>query len=191
MCYLTGVTDRPAKRPTYWILLVPLLLGMGTCGGSLYATNAKVKAMPRMKVPGEATLELSKGSHTGFLEENSIVDGESISGVPSVTCSAKTAAGDKLALGSPSASTSYSFGSFSGESAMTLDVPEDGAYTITCTGSGSGALAFGSGIGWLIVIAVVGGLLGVVIAGILWWRVRKKRKAFDAAPPVPTATALS
>lgn len=168
-----------ARKPTYWILLLPLVLGAGTCGGSLFVMSSKIKDMPRVKVPGQGTVTLSKGDHVGFLESKTVIDGEAIAGVPSVNCTLSDATtGAQIAVEPAGVNTSYGVGSYAGESVLEVTIPKTGDYLVACQGSGAGALAFGQGLAWLIIMAVVAGLLGVAVAGFLWWRIRRKRKAF-------------
>ena len=41
----------PTKKPSYWFVLVPILLGATTCGGSLFVMANKIEGMTRVPVP--------------------------------------------------------------------------------------------------------------------------------------------
>lgn len=180
--------EPPRKKPSYWIVLLPIVLGAATCGGSLAMMAKKVEGMTRVAVPGEHRVQLDAGSYIGFLEAQSEVDGQVIAGNVSVRCGMADASGTPLKLERPSTETTYSFGGFAGKSMLEVTIPSAGEYLVACQGEGSGALAFGSGVGSLIVLAVAAGFGGVVLAFIVLWRVRKKRKAIDAEQKViPTA----
>jgi hypothetical protein len=173
--------DPVSKEPLYWVLLLPVLLGFGTCAGSLVSLSGKIKDMPRLKVPGEAVLQLETGEYIGYLESQSVVAGEVTFGNPSVNCAIASLAGSKeVSIKAPSASTSYTFGGYSGQSVMVVSIPKSGDYSVNCSGSGLGALAFGQRIGTMIVVAVAAGLGGFVVTLMLFFRIRKRRRNFVA-----------
>ena len=148
----------------------------------MFSLSGKIQEMPRLNVPGEAVVQFGAGEHIGFLETQSVVDGEVVFGNPSVNCTIASLDGSgDVSISPPGASTSYSFGAYSGNSVMVVSTPKAGEYRVDCRGSGSGALAFGQGIGMLIVVAVVGGVLGLLVAMVLFFRIRKRRRAFAAS----------
>ncbi|HTJ42393.1 MAG TPA: hypothetical protein VL463_09885 [Kofleriaceae bacterium] len=163
----------------YAIAFVPVLVGMAIGGAMIWRVYSQVTGMQRLVVPGERDVILEAGSHVGFLESKSVVDGtEYANATFSGRCTlAEAGSNAPVELGKPTGTTSYSFGSYAGTSAFSFTAPHDGTYHLACSGDGPPAvLAIGDGIGLSIVIGAIGGLAGVIVAIVMALRIRKRRK---------------
>ena len=173
-----------APRPSSWfrayaIALVPILVGMLIAGGMLWRVYGQVTGMQRLVVPGERELALDAGGHVGFLESRSTVDGRDYASDRfSGRCTLTDATShEPVALGTPTGSTSDSFGSYAGTSAFSFTAPHDGWYHFACTGDGAPAvIALGDGIGAMIVIILIVGLAAMGGTIVLGLRIRAQRK---------------
>jgi hypothetical protein len=176
------VVAPPARRPwyrAYAIALVPILAGFAIAGGMMWRTYTQIRDMDRLVVPGERDLTLTAGDHVAFLEARSVVDGVAYSNDRfEGSCNLTDASSHQpVALASTSASTSYSFGSFSGQSVFGFTIPHDGTYHLACTGDARPAvIAIGGGIGMSILLAIAGALGGLIVAAVMALRIRKRRK---------------
>jgi len=137
--------------------------------------------MPRVVVPGSGDVELGAGDHVVYFEARSKVDDTTYYAPGlSLRCTI-TAAGDNavLDLSSSSASSSYSYGDFQGQSVWTLTTPSAGTYHVTCSGEGGpGVIAFGEGIvtGLLIFFGVTLALIAAIIVIVVVVRRKRKRR---------------
>ena len=84
-----------------------------------------------------------------------------------------------MALRQPSGHTTYSGFGHAGESMFELTTAHRGTYQVACTGTGSGELAFGRGIGKSIVrilIGVFGTLFAVGVTAVAVFLLRRRRR---------------
>lgn len=176
------VVAPPPRRSwfrAYAITLVPIAVGFAIAGALMWRMYGRIQDMQRLVVPGERDLTLDAGDHVGFLEARSVVDGTAyVSDRFSGSCNLSDAASHApIALDSTGARTTYSVGSYAGQSAFGFTIPHDGTYHLACVGDGPPAvIAIGDGVGLLILVAVAGGLGGFLVAGVMALRIRKRRK---------------
>ncbi|HSN29370.1 MAG TPA: hypothetical protein VLT45_23935 [Kofleriaceae bacterium] len=169
---------RETTRRGYWIALVLVVAAVAVTGVALWRTYAAVAAMPRIEARGQHTVDLPAGELVVFGEVTApTADG-------SVRCAANDAAGSPLTLSTPGSTTSYDLGRYHGRSVFELAVRASGPVTITCETDPDLVLAFGSGLGATIVIAVAALMLGMISASIVFFvtfvrRRRQKRLARD------------
>lgn len=184
------------KRPSaawYILPVVILVAGAGFGGNSFLALGRQVKDMQRVVLPADRDIDLKKGEFVVYGETKSTVDGKEYrAGKFNVKCNPDLGRG--ATMRTRSTKSSYSFGSYTGESLFTLDVPQDGTYKLTCgTSENSAVLAIGKGIGGSIVQGVLGILAGVfgaiaVFVVVLVLRISSARAAARAAAgPFPPA----
>ncbi len=169
---------RLTTRRGYWIALALAVAAAAFLGVSLWRMSVAIDAMPRIEARGQHTVDLPAGELVVF--------GEVTAPAPnaSLRCAATDAAGAPLTLSQPGATTSYDLGGHHGLSVFDLDVRASGPVTVTCETDTDLVLAFGSGLGSRIVLAVAVMMGGGIAATIVFFvtfrrRCRQKRLARD------------
>jgi len=184
------------KRPSaawYLLLLVPIALCAVLTVRWVSGMFSSIEAMPRVVVPGEGDVELSTGEHVAYIEASSVVDGVTYAAANvSVRCTLRSAdTGESVALESSSTSSSYTFGSYHGQSAYQLTIPRAGTYHLACDGDGGpAALAIGGGIfGDILffVLSLVGLILATVAIFVVIFVLRRRSQRVVAPPVLGTA----
>ena len=172
----------PARRPGaawYLLALAPIAIAGAIAAVFGLRLYSDIKDMPRVVVPGERDLTLEAGDYVGYLEGKSVVDGVSYNTASWSGNCRMTGPNGEIKLESSSTSTSYSLGSYAGQSTFVLTIPTTGAYHVACSGpEPSAVLAIGHGIGMGIVVMVVsafGGFIGAIVVLVMVRRRRKRR----------------
>lgn len=132
--------------------LIAILLVVVGFGGGLFlgigSALSDTEAMPRFFVPGDIEVELAAGDYTIYYESASVIDGVAIQNRETgsqVSCNVEGPNGPEgISFQAASVKTSYTLGSYSGESLFALSVPTDGIYYISCEKAGDeAAMAIG------------------------------------------------
>ncbi|MCE9572832.1 MAG: hypothetical protein K8W52_06720 [Deltaproteobacteria bacterium] len=166
------------RQPSYFFAALPMLLGIAAAVAFGVRLYTGVRDMERIVVPGERDLTLDAGDYVGFLESSSVVDGVSYSTRSfSGSCNLASAAGDAIRLDSPSGSTTYSFGSYAGQSSFAFTIPTSGTYHLACTGEKpSAVIAIGQGVGMGIVAILLAGFGGAVLSVVVFLLIYRRNK---------------
>ena len=160
--------------------------------------------LTQVVVPGEATLTLAQpGNYTIFHERESVVDGRvySSGSLSGLRVTLRNAAGERVPLSGPAASTRYNFGGRSGVGIFEFKITEPGRYRLSAAYEGGRTeprtvLAVGSGFVASLLATIFGALafafggviLGAIIAVVVFVKRRKARQFAMAAPTMRPPT---
>jgi hypothetical protein len=203
-------TPRPVSG--WWYLLGAGLLVLGPAVTVLIGVSrvqSRVEAMPRALMPGTLLADLEPGEYALYREENSIVEGRSVTSTPAfgLSCGVQAEAGGRMVpIVTSSTSTSYTVGSYSGRTIGSFEVVEAGGYRIDCelalpSGMPVGGfeprvvLAVGSGVTGAI-LTLVGAAFASALVGLIallvvrskrkkWKRAQEQQPPAAAPPPSP------
>lgn len=162
----------------YLLALVPVAIGVALAVVGVFRMIDEIEAMQRVVVPGEDDLELAAGDYVVYGETESQVSGTYYRNTSiALRCAITGPDGQQITLDTPTGTTKYTMGGYSGQSMFEFEAPSAGTYHLQCTGDGSPAvLAIGTGIGTGIVLIVVSALVGFIAALVVFFVVRRKRK---------------
>jgi hypothetical protein len=169
----------------YKIAIALAALGIAAAVLAFVQLNSKIKSMPRFVMPSTAAIDLPAGSSTLYLETRSVVDGTSYVVSDSLEYKCAVEPHDGVTISAASSNVSYSFGSYDGRSAFTIEATRAGKYTLTCETGAEGqhfVLASGGGVGSSIVIALLG-MLAVGAATVLAIVTFVRRRRARASSP--------
>lgn len=178
-------------RATWYLLaLVPLAIGAAMVGLGLHVLSVQVERMPRVLVPGTSTVELDVGDYNAYGELRSVVGGTAyVTNSLHLRCGLNAVDdGTAITLSVATTKTEYMIAGFHGEPMFALSIPRAGRYQLTCEGEGGPAtMAFGRGIGPLLLTLLLGAPIGFVGAIVVALVVRRRRRRARPADPVPAA----
>jgi hypothetical protein len=126
------------NRPSAWLYVLGVVLTFGGCGTScgmnLWQSQQRVQRLQRLVMPGAHELALAPGKHVLYAESRSTVDGTAyVWHGGALPCELVRLEGNQpVPLASPSASESYSFGGYEGQSMFTFEVAAAGRHRLTC-----------------------------------------------------------
>ncbi len=180
-------------RATWYLLaLMPLAFGAAMVGLGLHVLSDQVEHMPRVVVPGVGTVDLDAGDQIAYGELRSVCGGTAyITASIHLRCGLTAVdGGATVTLSTATASTAYTLGGFQGQSMFALTIPRAGRYELTCKGEGGPAtIAFGHGIGMLLLTLLLGVPLGILGAIVVALVVRRRRRRARAAGVIAALTA--
>lgn len=184
---------RMTSKNWYFVAGVLVLAGIAIAVVGFGRLVSKVEGLQRVGMPGKAEIVLPAGETTLYAEQRSIVDGKTYETAEGVEfrCGVRDPAGKEIALERPSSTVSYGFASYAGRNTFDLRVETAGTYVLLCDAPSQFAMAIGSGVGTLIVIAVVGGLVPVLLGVLTFFIVLVKRRRQKRAAHRAQATAPS
>jgi hypothetical protein len=135
------------------VAIAVFIVGIGS-------TFSNLENMPRVAMPGSATLDMPIGPSTLYFETRSTIGGKLIesSGDFELDCELESSAGHrKVALMAPSSSVSYELTGYRGRNAYDVNVDSGGTYTLRCRSDGNKpfAIAIGTGAGSGMVVAAL------------------------------------
>ena len=166
----------------YLLAVIPSAIGAAIAIGAVTGVIHHIEDMPRIVVPGSGEVELEPGDYLIYGE----TDGE-LGNIAYHTTSLQLHCrmeavpdGESIALSRPSTGVSYNFGGYAGNSMFAVTIRRAGHHRMTCDGTGGPAtLAFGTGFGARIVLAVLGFLGGIAgaIATLIAVRIVRRRAA--------------
>lgn len=200
MTFHAPVRDTRAPGRAWYVLAgLIVLLGAVAAGVFLFTRlNQMADNLTQVVVPGEATLTLTRpGSYMIFHERESVVDGRvySSSNLSGLRVTLRNAAGDRIPLSGPTASSRYNFGSRSGVGIFEFRIRQPGTYRLSASYDGGRTeprtvLAVGTGFVMGLLVTIFGGLafafggiiLAVIVALVVFVRRRKAGRAAIVAP---------
>jgi hypothetical protein len=207
----TGPTVEP--RWQYFLLaLIPFALGIGLFFFFVYFGIVGATAdLSQIVVPSTVTLTLHQpGAYTIYLEEQSIVNGQtfstSLSDVSNLICHISgPPTGEEIPLSRPQFSTTYRLQQRAGRSVLVFEAPRSGRYTLACdyispSRGPRAVLAVGTGVDKKILSTLLrsfaaiasGGLAGLVIFFVVLAKRDKYRRRIRAgAAQAPLASAIA
>lgn len=195
----------PVRRPDppsrAWYALAGAIVVLGAVAAGVFLVKRIGNLgdnLTQVVVPGEATLTLAQpGNYTIFHERESVVDGRvySSTSLSGLRVTLRNAAGERVPLSGPVASTRYNFGGRSGVGIFEFRIAAPGRYRLTAAYDGGRTeprtvLSVGSGFVASLLGTIFGGLgfafggviLGVAIAVPVFVKRRKAAQFAMAAP---------
>lgn len=166
------------RRAWYLLVLVPAAFAVGSAIQGAMTLLDAIEDMPRVVVPGSDEVVLDVGDTTLFGEYASpLLPGGVTIGSLELGCKLNAVwDGTPVALVAPSSQVTYRLSRFAGSSMFTASIPAYGTYRLSCEGSGGPAtIAFGQGLGMLLVLVVVRTVGGALVAAALFLGVRRVR----------------
>jgi len=157
------------SRKWYVLAAALVVLGVVLATTAFGRLDVAIDGLPRVSMPGQATIELPAGATTLYVEHRSAVAGESLSTADKLgfRCQVTDPAGAPVVLGRPTASVTYGRDGETGENVFDLHVAAAGTYTLVCAAPDPFVIAIGRGVGTQIVLLFVGAFvpagLGVLV----------------------------
>ena len=173
----------PSSGPGRKWYLVPILLlllvGIPSLMGFLSGLKGITDGLTRMRIPGQATVDLEPGTWTIFYESTGEFEGETFfnsTASPGMDIAVRTADGDLLSVTPSVGSFEYNVGGHSGQSIAQFRTDHDGEHQVSVTLSdpndaGEYLLAFGRDLGrftFLLVMGVIGMIASGALAFAVW-----------------------
>lgn len=168
------------KRSYYALCLIPFVLTAIVAGFLIVGLVGEVEGMQRGVVPGTVDVTLEPGEYAVFAETRSKLGGVIYEADTfSLRCTLTSAAGTPVLLETPVATTSYTFGDYSGTSIHKVDLASRGTYKLACQSDTTPRIvvAVGHGIGGKLVTALVlffAGCVASIIGFVMMYRRRKQ-----------------
>lgn len=187
-----GAPDRRPGRIFYLLALLPAICGIAAMV-VLLATklSALDDGLEQIVVPGGRELALTPGGYTVFLEHRSVVDGRVyvVEDVDGLTVKVQGADGRPVAMRTPGATSTYTFGGRQGQSIQAFRIDKAGNYRVSADYDGGAGpttvIAVGQGFMtgmFALILSALGAFFGgvfVSILGVAWvaWSRRRTPRA--------------
>jgi hypothetical protein len=156
------------KRPSGWLYVLGIVMTFGGCGAScgltLWQSSERVEHLQRLVMPGAHEIDLAAGDHVLYAESRSTVDGKAyVWHGGALQCElVASATNQPVPISASSASESYSFGSYEGQSMFTFDIATAGRHRLACDVETGGPMVVSVSQG-----RVLGSMLYSMLAGFL------------------------